>query len=111
MIYELLLILYFVGCIAGLWFVFKKAGEKPWKALIPIYNIVVWIKICGKDWKWYIYFLIPAINVFVFLLPQPAAPIIIAAAKAAVRIFTIVLFIFVILLFSSLLYLVFCLRY
>ena len=51
MIYELLLILYFVGCIAGLWFVFKKAGEKPWKALIPIYNIVVWIKICGKDWK------------------------------------------------------------
>ena len=68
MIYELLLILYFVGCVAGLWFVFKKAGEKPWKALIPIYNIVVWIKICGKDWKWYIYFLIPAINVFVFLL-------------------------------------------
>ena len=28
----------------------------------------MWIKICGKDWKWYIYFLIPAINVFVFLL-------------------------------------------
>ena len=68
MIYELLLILYFVGCVAGLWFVFKKAGEKPWKALIPVYNIVVWIKICGKDWKWYVYFLIPAINVFVFLL-------------------------------------------
>ena len=68
MIYELLLILYFVGCIAGLWFVFKKAGEKPWKALIPVYNIVVWIKICGKDWKWYVYFLLPAINVFVFLL-------------------------------------------
>ena len=68
MLYELFLIIYFVGCIAGLWFVFRKAGEKPWKALIPVYNIVVWIKVCGKDWKWYIYFLIPAVNVFVFLL-------------------------------------------
>ena len=74
MIYDLLLIIYFVGCIVGLWFVFKKAqmagapGVKPWMALIPVYNIVVWIKICGKKWQWYIYFLIPAINVFTFLL-------------------------------------------
>ena len=68
MIYDILLILYFVGCLFGLWFVFKKAGVAPWKALIPIYNIVVWIKICGKNWRWYIYFLIPAINIFVFLL-------------------------------------------
>ena len=68
MIYNILLLLYFVGCWVGLWFVFKKAGVEPWKALIPIYNIVVWIKICGKGWKWYVYFLIPAINVFTFLL-------------------------------------------
>ena len=68
MLYDLFLILYLIGCLLGLWFVFKKAGEAPWKALIPIYNIVVWIKVCGKNWKWYIYFLIPAINIFVFLL-------------------------------------------
>jgi signal peptidase I len=68
MIYNILLVLYFVGCLFGLWFVFKKAGEKPWKALIPIYNIVVWIKICGKDWKWYLYFLVPVINIFTALL-------------------------------------------
>ncbi len=68
MIYDILLILYFVGCVFGLWFVFKKAGVEPWKALIPIYNIVVWIKVCGKNWRWYIYFLIPAINIFTFLL-------------------------------------------
>ena len=68
MLYDILLILYFLGCLVGLVFVFKKAGVEPWKALIPIYNIVVWIKICGKSWKWYIYFLIPAINIFVFLL-------------------------------------------
>lgn len=68
MIYDILAILYVVGCLVGLWFVFGKAGEKPWKALVPIYNIVVWIRICGKSWKWYIYFLIPAINIFTFLL-------------------------------------------
>ena len=68
MIYDLLLVLYFVGCIVGLWFVFKKAGVAPGKAVVPFYNIVVWIKICGKKWPWYIYFLIPAINVFTFLL-------------------------------------------
>ena len=68
MLYDILLILYFVGTVAGLWFIFKKAGVAPWKAVVPVYNIVVWIKLCGKDWKWYIYFLVPAINVFVFLL-------------------------------------------
>ncbi|MBR1793344.1 MAG: signal peptidase I [Bacteroidales bacterium] len=68
MFYDLSLLIYFLGTFLGLWFVFKKAGLAPWKALVPIYNIVLWIKICGKDWKWYIYFLIPAINIFTFLL-------------------------------------------
>ncbi|MDY5969196.1 MAG: signal peptidase I [Bacteroidales bacterium] len=68
MVFDLLLILYVVGCLLGLWFIFQDAGVQSWKALIPIYNIVVWIHVCGKSWKWYVYFLIPAINVFTFLL-------------------------------------------
>lgn len=68
MLYNLFALIYIAGLFLGLFLVFKKAGVAPWKALIPIYNIVVWIKICGKDWKWYIYFLIPAINIFTFLL-------------------------------------------
>ena len=68
MLYDILLVLYLVGTIVGLWFVFKKAGIAPWKSLIPLYNIVVWLKMCNKKWSWYIYFLIPAINVFMFLL-------------------------------------------
>ena len=68
MLYNILVVIYFVGIIAGLWFVFKKAGIAPWKSLIPIYNAVVWLKICNKKWTWYLYFAIPAINVFIFLL-------------------------------------------
>lgn len=68
MLFDVLLILYVAGCLLGLWLVFRDAGVEPWKALIPVYNIVVWIRVCGKGWKWYVYFLIPAINVFTFLL-------------------------------------------
>ena len=68
MLYNLFALIYIIGPFLGLCFVFKKAGIQGWKALIPVYNIVLWIKLCGKDWKWYIYFLIPAINIFVFLL-------------------------------------------
>ncbi|MCR4828190.1 MAG: signal peptidase I [Bacteroidales bacterium] len=68
MFYELLLWLYLLGPVVGLWFIFKKAGVPAWKSLIPVYNIVVWIKVCGKDWRWYIYFLVPALNIFTYLL-------------------------------------------
>lgn len=68
MLYNLVALLYIIGTIFGLWLIFKKAGVAPWKSIIPIYNIVVWVKICGKSWKWYVYFLIPAINIFTFLL-------------------------------------------
>lgn len=38
--------------IAG-WKIFEKAGEKGWKALIPIYDIYIFFKICGmKSWFW-----------------------------------------------------------
>ena len=68
MFFDIYLIIQLLGVLLGLWFVFRKAGVAHWKALIPIYNIIVWVKVCGKGWKWYIYFLIPAINIFVFLL-------------------------------------------
>ena len=34
--------------VAGLWKVFVKAGEPGWAALVPIYNLVVLLKIAGK---------------------------------------------------------------
>ncbi len=68
MIYDILLIIYLVGSVVGLWFVFKKAGAAPWKAIVPVYNIVVWLRLLNRKWSWYLWFLIPAINIFMFLL-------------------------------------------
>ena len=37
------------------WKIFTKAGEKGWKAIIPIYNAYIYCKIIGVSfWKWFI---------------------------------------------------------
>lgn len=51
-----------IAAIAGLWKFFEKAGEKGWKAVVPIYNFYVWIKILKKPWWWLIIFLIPGVG-------------------------------------------------
>ncbi|MDZ7740234.1 MAG: signal peptidase I [Bacteroidota bacterium] len=48
--------------------VFEKAGEPAWKTLIPFYNLWVWLKIIEKPWWWYIFLIIPFINIFVYML-------------------------------------------
>lgn len=37
-------------------FIFKKAGEKPWKGLIPLYNSWIETKIVGLAWYWFLIF-------------------------------------------------------
>ncbi len=50
------------------WKVFEKAGEEGWKTFIPFYNLYIWLKLIRKPMWWYIFLLIPFINVFVFML-------------------------------------------
>lgn len=48
--------------IAGFWKMFVKAGQPGWAAIVPIYNIYVWLKIVGRPWWWLILFFIPIVN-------------------------------------------------
>lgn len=66
--YLIITLLFFILTIMGLWGIFKKAGEKGWTILIPLYNWYIWLKIIKKPLWWYIFLLIPFINVFVILL-------------------------------------------
>lgn len=34
------------------WFMFEKAGEPGWAALIPIFNLLVLLRVAGKPWWW-----------------------------------------------------------
>lgn len=67
-IYLILTLLFFIASIVGLWGIFQKAGFKGWMVIIPFYNFYIWLKIIKKPIWWYIFLLIPFINVFVILL-------------------------------------------
>jgi len=67
-LYMIVTVIFFILSIVGMWGIFKKAGEKGWKILVPFYNWYVWLMIIKKPLWWYIFLLIPFINVFVILL-------------------------------------------
>lgn len=54
--------------IASLWKVFEKAGEDGWKAIIPIYNLFVMLKIVGRPGWWLILYLIPFVNFIILII-------------------------------------------
>lgn len=57
-----------VLCIAALWKVFTKAGQPGWACIIPIYNVIVLLKIAVKPVWWIILFLIPLVNLVIAVL-------------------------------------------
>ncbi|MBN2746504.1 MAG: S26 family signal peptidase [Bacteroidales bacterium] len=52
----------------GLMKVFEKAGQKPFLALIPFLNAWIWLEVIEKPKWWFLFVLIPFINVFMLLL-------------------------------------------
>ncbi len=52
----------FIGLIASYWIIFTKAGESGWKCLIPIYNLIIILKISKKPIWWIILMFIPFVN-------------------------------------------------
>jgi uncharacterized membrane protein len=54
--------------IAALWLVFTKASEAGWKAIIPIWNTLIVLKISGRPWWWIILFIIPIVNIIVYII-------------------------------------------
>lgn len=53
-IVSVLLLLYYVGLTVAEWNLFKKAGEKSWKSLIPVYNLFVSHHLIGMSHIWFI---------------------------------------------------------
>ena len=58
----------FVGTFVGLYGVFKKAGIKPWLALIPIVNLYFWLKAIQRPMWWFVFIAIPYFGVFMLML-------------------------------------------
>ena len=50
------------------WKIFVKAGEPGWACIVPVYNLIVLVKIASKpDW-WVILFFVPFVNIVIGIL-------------------------------------------
>lgn len=54
--------------IAATWKVYSKAGEAGWKALVPIYNGVVFCRIVGRPAWWVLLMMIPLVNIVISMI-------------------------------------------
>ena len=53
--------------IAALWKIYTKAKQPGWACIIPIYNIIVLLRIVGKPWWWLLLLLIPVVDIVVLI--------------------------------------------
>ena len=53
LVYIIVGILAIIFLIIATWIIYKKAGEKGWACIIPIYNLIVLFRIVKMDW-WHI---------------------------------------------------------
>lgn len=67
----IIIILFSILMIVSSWKIFEKAGQPGWAAIIPIYNLYIFIKIAGKPNWWLLFSLvgfIPYIGFIVYLV-------------------------------------------
>jgi hypothetical protein len=57
-----------VVMIASMWKVFTKAGQPGWAVIVPIYNVVILLKIVVRPTWWLILFLIPLVSLIVAII-------------------------------------------
>ena len=63
-----LYLVFVVAVIVGWWMIFTKAGEAGWKSIIPIWNVLVLLRIVGREWWWILLMLIPIVNLIVWII-------------------------------------------
>lgn len=64
MVYMVILVL----MIVAMWKIFTKAGEEGWKSIIPIYNMIVLLKIVGRPWWWLLLWFVPIAQLVVAII-------------------------------------------
>ena len=64
---EILIILFFLNIIHGIgtWKLYNISGNKGWQSFIPIYNILVLLKIINRPWWWIFILIFPVLNIII----------------------------------------------
>ena len=68
LLYMLLSLVFTVYMFAAMWRIFVKAGEPGWAAIIPVYDIIILLKIVNKPWWWFFLLLIPIFNIAILII-------------------------------------------
>lgn len=58
----------FVLYVAAYWQIFQKAGQPGWAAIIPIYNIIVMLRVIGRPWWWILLLLVPFLDIVILVI-------------------------------------------
>ena len=64
----LLMLAILVLMIASFWVVVTKASQPGWASIVPIYNIIVLLKIANKPWWWVLLYLIPLVGLIITIV-------------------------------------------
>ena len=62
LLFLLLGLAFTVFLIAGTWKMFEKAGQPGWGILVPIYNLILIVRVAGLPGWMFLLFLIPVVN-------------------------------------------------
>jgi hypothetical protein len=57
-----------VAAIVAGWKIYVKAGQPGWASLVPIYNLIVMLKIVGRPAWWLVLALIPFVNLVIVII-------------------------------------------
>jgi hypothetical protein len=68
LLFFLIYLVIIIVLIASYWKVFVKAGQPGWAAIIPIYNLYIFLKIVCRPVWWLILFIIPVVDIIVYII-------------------------------------------
>lgn len=54
-----------VMSIMVMWTIFTRAGQPGWASIVPIYNMIVLLKIAGRPAWWFLLMIIPVVNIII----------------------------------------------
>lgn len=63
MIFGLIAVAFVVLLLVSYWKIYAKAGQPGWACIIPIYNVIVLLRIVKKPWWWLLLMLIPIVDI------------------------------------------------
>ena len=54
--------------VVAMWKIFAKADEPGWAAIIPIYNMIVLMKVVGRPWWWILLYAVPIVSIIIMFI-------------------------------------------